>query len=194
VLVQRRLTIQRNIVALHVDTWDPAGAPAVPAELEELLARLDARDRDGNVTFFEGDDPFFAHGTFVEGWTVPITLRPDPDGAADGRNPAGAEPASTGPASTQTPPAGTAAPTVGAGVGALRGTLRALDAASLPLPLRMPGLRVRDRCYANGTLAGPDPHWLPDPAGQPVADVPAWLVAAVRDDAAGLARHYLCLE
>jgi len=185
VLVQRRLAVQRNIVALHADTWDPAGAPAVPADLEGLLARLEARDRDGNVTFFEGNDPFFAHGTFVEGWTVPITLRPDPDDAADGRDPAGTETYA---------PAGTGSLMVAEVVDAIRRKLLALDVASLPLPLRMPGLRVRDRCYASGTLVGPDPQWLPDPAGPPVADVPDWLVAAVRDDAAGIARHYLCLE
>jgi hypothetical protein len=169
VLVRRQLALHSTVVGLHADSWHPGNAPAVPAAVEELLADLAGRERDGNVSYFHGADPFHPHGSCVDAWTVPVVLRTE-DGAA--------------------------APelTVAAVVRRIRAALEALGGADLPMPRRLPGLRVRERAYASGVLVGPDPHWLPDPGRPPVSSVPDWLLAAVRDDAAGIARHYLCLE
>ncbi|MET8700288.1 zinc finger Ran-binding domain-containing protein [Kitasatospora sp. NPDC004723] len=59
-------------------TFDPAQAPHVRLQDEEVLRRLATEDRQGNVSVFSGYEPFVGYGRLLNNWnfTVPVD-RPD---------------------------------------------------------------------------------------------------------------------
>ncbi len=169
------------ITRMHPDTWDPSDAPPAPGEVTDRLAELGREQREGNVTFFSGPEPFLGYGLPVDDWNFAVILKPedDDDGGRDGTERDGreVEPFSVAELAAH----------VRQRVGALSGT-------DLPVRDRLHGLRIKERCYARGLLTGSDPNWLPDPLRAPVSHASEELLRAVRDDSDGWVRHYDCFE